>query len=112
MRSTAPAQTAGSAGRPRLARSVRLRFDPARGRSVLLTPEAVTVLNGTGAAVLELCDGRRTTAEIVAELRGRYAHVDDDEVRAFVDRLTARRWLEIGNGEAGRGQARHGQRRG
>ncbi len=102
MRSTAPVQTAGSAQRPRLARSVRLRFDPARGRSVLLTPEAVTVLNGTGAAVLELCDGQRTVAEIVAELRGRYAHVDDDEVHLFVDRLAARRWLETGGAETGR----------
>jgi pyrroloquinoline quinone biosynthesis protein D len=69
---------------------------------VLLTPEAVTVLNGTGAAVLELCDGQRTVAEIGAELRGRYAHVDDDEVRVFLDRLAARRCLEIGDGEAGR----------
>ena len=102
MRSTAPVQTAEGAGRPRLARHVRLRFDPARGQHVLLTPEAVTVLNGTGAAVLELCDGQRTVAEIGAELRGRYAHVDDDEVRVFVDRLTARRCLEIGDGEAGR----------
>ena len=103
MRSTAPVQTAGSTDRPRLARSVRLRYDPARGRHVLLTPEAVTVLNGTGAAVLELCDGQRTLAEIATELRGRYEHVDDDEVRLFVDRLTARRWLETGNAEAGRG---------
>ena len=103
MRSTAPVQTASGADRPRLARHVRLRFDPARGRHVLLTPEAVTVLNGTGAAVLELCDGRRTVREIVAELRGRYAHVDDDEVRLFVDRLAARRCLEFGDLEAGCG---------
>jgi len=102
MRSTAPVQTADGAGRPRLARHVRLRFDPARGQHVLLTPEAVTVLNGTGAAVLELCDGQRTVAEIVAELRGRYAHVDDDEVRVFVDRLAARRCLETGDAEVGR----------
>ena len=108
MRSTAPVQTADGAGRPRLARHVRLRFDPARGRHVLLTPEAVTVLNRTGAAVLELCDGQRTVTEILAELRGRYAHVDDDEVRRFVDRLAARRCLEIGDAEAGRGRARRG----
>jgi pyrroloquinoline quinone biosynthesis protein D len=75
---------------------------------VLLTPEAVTVLNGTGAAVLELCDGQRTVTEILAELRGRYAHVDDDEVRRFVDRLAARRCLEIGDAGAGRGRARRG----
>ena len=112
MRSTAPVQTASGGDRPRLARHVRMGFDPARGQHVLLTPEAVTVLNGTGAAVLELCDGQRTVAEIVAELRGRYASVEDDEVRLFLDRLAARRCLEIGHAEAGRGQARRGQRRG
>jgi pyrroloquinoline quinone biosynthesis protein D len=102
MRSTTPVQTADGADRPRLARHVRLRYDPARGQHVLLTPEAVTVLNGTGAAVLELCDGQRTVTEIVAELRGRYASVVDDEVRLFVDRLAARRCLDLQHAGAGR----------
>ena len=83
-----------AAGRPRLAPHVRLTFDRARDRHVLLTPEAVTVLNGTGAAILGLCDGHRTVAEIVAELRGRYDRVDDGEVRLFLDRLAARRCVE------------------
>jgi pyrroloquinoline quinone biosynthesis protein D len=84
--------------RPRLARHVRMTFDPARSRHVLLTPEAVTVLNGTGAAVLGLCDGQRTVAEIVAELRGRYRRVDGDQVRLFLDGLTARRCVEACRG--------------
>lgn len=96
------------ADRPRLAAHVRLTFDRARERHVLLTPEAVTVLNGTGAAILGLCDGERTVAEIAAELRGRYDRVDDDEVRLFLDRLTARRCLEIRGAEAGRGRVRRG----
>jgi pyrroloquinoline quinone biosynthesis protein D len=98
--------------RPRLAPHVRFTFDRARDQHVLLTPESVTVLNGTGAAVVGLCDGQRTVSEIVAELRRRYACVDDDEVRVFLDRLAARRCLETGDAEAGRGQARRGQRRG
>jgi pyrroloquinoline quinone biosynthesis protein D len=106
MRSTVPVQTASGAERPRLARHARMGFDPARGQHVLLTPEAVTVLNRTGAAVLELCDGQRTVTEIVAELRGRYASVDDDQVHAFLDRLAARRCIEAGDAEAGRGQRR------
>ncbi len=112
MPSPGPMQMTDRALRPRLAPHVRLTFDPARDQHVLLTPEAVTVLNGTGAAVLELCDGQRTVTEIVAELRGRYASVDAGEVRVFLDRLIARRCLEIGHAEAGRGQARRGQRRG
>ena len=77
--------------RPRLAPHVRLTYDRARGRHVLLTPETVTVLNGTGASILGLCDGRRTVAEIAAELRGQYQHVDEDEIRTFLGRLTKRR---------------------
>ena len=98
----------GAADRPRLAPHVRLTFDRARDQHVLLTPESVTVLNGTGAAVLGLCDGRRTVAEIVTELRGRYDRVDDGEVRLFLDRLTARRCLLTGDEVAGRGPARRG----
>jgi pyrroloquinoline quinone biosynthesis protein D len=36
--------------------------------------------------------------EIVAELRGRYQRVDDEEVRLFLDRLAARRCVEVGHG--------------
>src|SRR3954469_23922150 len=98
MPSPGPTQMTDGAPRPRLAPHVRLVFDPARSQHVLLTPEAVTVLNGTGAAVLGLCDGQRTVAEIVAELRGRYSRVDGDQVRAFLDRLAVRRSVEAGRG--------------
>jgi pyrroloquinoline quinone biosynthesis protein D len=77
--------------RPRLAPHVRLTYDRARDRHVLLTPETVTVLNGTGASILGLCDGRRTVAEIAAELRGQYDRVDEGEIGMFLDRLTERR---------------------
>jgi pyrroloquinoline quinone biosynthesis protein D len=87
-----------SSSHPRLAAHVRLKFDQARQRHVLLAPEAVSVLNATGAAILGLCDGERTVAEIVAELRGRYERVVDDEVRLFLARLAARRCLELGDG--------------
>ena len=96
-----PAPTVGTiadADRPRLAPHVRLTFDPARERHVLLAPEAVSVLNGTGATILELCDGRHTVAEIVAELSGRYAGVDGAEVRLFLARLVGKRSLVVDHG--------------
>jgi pyrroloquinoline quinone biosynthesis protein D len=65
---------------------------------VLLSPEAVAVLNGTGVAVLGLCDGARTVAEIIVELRSRYDRVDDAEVRRFLDHLAARRYVEAARG--------------
>ena len=84
--------------RPRLARHVRLTFCRTRQRQILLHPETVVVLNGSGAAILELCDGRHTVAEIVTELGARYRTVPEDEVRQFLTRLLSRRWMELTDG--------------
>ncbi|MFF9127752.1 pyrroloquinoline quinone biosynthesis peptide chaperone PqqD [Streptomyces sp. NPDC014889] len=84
--------------RPRLARHVRLAFSRTRQRPVLLHPETVVVLNGSGADILKLCDGRHTVAEIVGELGARYESVPGDEVRRFLARLVARRWVELADG--------------
>jgi pyrroloquinoline quinone biosynthesis protein D len=90
--------TLSDAARPRLAPHVRLTYDAARERHVLLTPEAVSVLNGSGAVILNLCDGARTVAEIVAELHGRYDGVAGDEVRRFLAGLVAKRRVEVVRG--------------
>ncbi|MDT7579088.1 MAG: pyrroloquinoline quinone biosynthesis protein [Pseudonocardiales bacterium] len=81
--------------RPRLARHVRLSFCRTRQRHILQLPETVVVLNDTGAAILERCDGRHTVAEIVAELAARYRSVPGDEVQRFLARLAARRCVEL-----------------
>ncbi|MDN5696441.1 MAG: pyrroloquinoline quinone biosynthesis peptide chaperone PqqD [Rubrobacter sp.] len=86
-----------STNQPHLARRVRLEWDPAREQQVLLAPEEVLVLNQTGAIIIGLCDGKRTVVEIVEELRGQYDHVADDEVRDFLARLAAKRWMELGD---------------
>jgi pyrroloquinoline quinone biosynthesis protein D len=87
-----------SSSRPQLARHVRLTFDRARGQHVLLQPESVVVLNGTGADILGLCNGQRTVAEIEEELHGRYNRVVDDEVQQFLARLVGKRCVEISDG--------------
>ena len=81
--------------RPHLARQVRLEWDPVREQQVLLAPEGVLVLNQTGASILSLCDGERMIVEIVEELRGQYNRVAGDEVRDFLARLGAKRWVEL-----------------
>lgn len=86
-----------STNRPHLARQVRMEWDPVREQQVLLAPEGVLVLNQTGATILGLCDGERTVVEIVEELRGQFSHVADDEVRNFLTRLAAKRWVEPGD---------------
>lgn len=57
---------------PKLWRLARLDYDPVRQRRILLYPEGAVLLNDTGAAVLELVDGKRTVGEIAAILGERY----------------------------------------
>jgi len=74
--------------RPCLARGTRLQWDEARQRHMLLYPEGALALNGTAAAILELCDGEHTLASIVATLQARYpgAAIDED-VRDLLARI-------------------------
>ncbi|HEY6933692.1 MAG TPA: pyrroloquinoline quinone biosynthesis peptide chaperone PqqD [Marmoricola sp.] len=81
--------------RPRLAPHVRMRYDAARRQHALLSPENVLVINDTGAAIVRLCDGQRTVAEIEAELQGRYDEVAAGDVRRFVTDLVALRGMEV-----------------
>lgn len=77
--------------RPALWRLARLSFDPVRDQPVLLYPEGAMLLNRTGAAILELCDGRRTLAEIAGELGARYGGADLlADVTDYLDVLEAR----------------------
>jgi pyrroloquinoline quinone biosynthesis protein D len=84
--------------RPRLAPHVRMRFDAARGQHALLAPETVWVINGTGAAIVKLCDGRRTVAEIQADLQSRYAQVAEVDVNRFLADLVAKHGMEVNRG--------------
>lgn len=94
---TAMGSAPRASSRPALAGHVRLTFDRVRERYVLLGPESVMVLNPTGAAILNLCDGQRTVAEIVQELSDRYDRVLADEVLQFLARLVAKRYVEPGD---------------
>jgi pyrroloquinoline quinone biosynthesis protein D len=84
--------------KPRLTRHVRLTYNQPRQRHILQHPETVVVLNTTGAHIVELCDGRRTVAEIVAELGARYDAVPVDDVALFLSRLVTRRCVELADG--------------
>ena len=95
---TRPMASVDDSARPRLAPHVRMRFDAARGQHALLSPETVWVVNGTGAAIVELCDGRRTVAEIQAELQSRYEQVADGDVHRFLADLVAKHRMEVSHG--------------
>ena len=82
---------------PRLPRGVKLRHDDARQRWTLLAPERIFEVDAIGAAVLELCDGERDLAAIVAELAARYnapPAVIEKDVVAMLGDLKDKRVLE------------------
>ncbi|QRM57545.1 pyrroloquinoline quinone biosynthesis peptide chaperone PqqD [Sinorhizobium sp. BG8] len=58
--------------KPALKRHARLHFDTVRGAWALLSPELVFWPNEVSLDILRLCDGQRTTTQIVDELAGQY----------------------------------------
>lgn len=74
--------------RPLLARHARYRWDALRQQHQLVYPEGVLVLNETGAAIVERCDGR-STDELIGVLKAQFTDSDPAlEVRAFLVRLS------------------------
>jgi coenzyme PQQ biosynthesis protein PqqD len=86
------------ASRPRLAAKARLRTDGKSGRYMLLYPERGMELNGTGAAIVQLCTGMFSVDEIIDTLCERYTPTPRDtierEVLSFLETLASRALLE------------------
>jgi coenzyme PQQ biosynthesis protein PqqD len=80
---------------PAIWRLARLQFDPVRQQRVLLYPEGVVLLNDTGAAILDLCDGRRSVAEISAVLQERYQCDVTADVIEYLSGLAAQELVRV-----------------
>jgi pyrroloquinoline quinone biosynthesis protein D len=81
---------------PRLWRLAWLEYDPVRQKHVLLYPEGAVLLNDTGAAILELCNGTRTVDEIVTILTERY-HADvSADVNEYLSQMADRELVRAG----------------
>ena len=79
--------------KPKLAPKTKLRLDPKTGKYILLYPEKGLLLNPTGAAILNLCNGQQTLAAIIAALAVEFqsdAEVLKVEVLAFIQGLLDR----------------------
>ena len=80
--------------RPRLASRARLRFDQIGDQEMLLFSEAGLALNETAAAILRLCDGEKSMAQIVEHLHANYPDAGrnalETEVKDFLNRLRVR----------------------
>jgi coenzyme PQQ biosynthesis protein PqqD len=80
---------------PALWKLARLEFDPVRQQRVLLYPEGVVLLNDTGAAILDLCDGRRSIADVAAILGERYRRDVGGDVMEYLSRLLERELIRV-----------------
>jgi pyrroloquinoline quinone biosynthesis protein D len=80
---------------PRLWRMARLQFDAVRQRPVLLYPEGAVLLNDTGAAILELCDGNHTVSQIVIILSERYGADVSTDVAEYLTLMAERELIRV-----------------
>jgi pyrroloquinoline quinone biosynthesis protein D len=80
---------------PVLWRLARLDFDPVRQQRVLLYPEGVVLLNDTGAAILDLCDGRRSVGDIAGVLQAQYGADVTSDVIDYLSRLAEKELVRV-----------------
>ena len=81
---------------PAIWRLARLNFDPVRKQHVLLYPEGAMLLNDSGAAILELCDGQRSISDIARILDERY-HCDVlADVTEYLSELAEKEFIRVG----------------
>jgi pyrroloquinoline quinone biosynthesis protein D len=81
---------------PKLWRMARLQFDAVRQRPVLLYPEGAVLLNDTGAAILELCDGSNTVRGIARILSDRYGTDVSADVTEYLTIMAERELIRAG----------------
>jgi hypothetical protein len=77
----------------RLAPAHRLLRPPAGGGPVLVTRAGRVRLNATAAAILALCDGTYTPAEIVTHVAGTADPALAADVRAFLEAARRSGWV-------------------
>lgn len=70
------------------------RWEESQEAYVMLYPEGVVKLNETGAAILQLCDGRHTTEEIISELNEKYTTDVTESVNKFLEVSHAKGWIK------------------
>ena len=79
---------------PRIGNGFRLQWEAAQDCHVLLYPEGMVKLNQSAGEILKRCDGRRTAAEIVADLEAAFSATGlQGDVFAFLELAARQRWL-------------------
>lgn len=76
--------------RPLLVRHARYRWDKVRGQHQVVYPEGLLVLNESGAAIVQLCDGR-SLEDLLSALEAQFSGGQQTaEVEEFLQQLAAK----------------------
>jgi pyrroloquinoline quinone biosynthesis protein D len=88
--------TIAISARPAIAHGMRLQWEPAQQAHVLLYPEGMIKLNTSAGEIMKRCDGKRTLADITADLEQAFSATGlEKDVEAFVAMAVEKHWLEI-----------------
>ena len=83
--------------KPQLAAGVRLGEN--QGQKVLLMPERALRLNGPSLEIVSRCDGKHTTAQIIAELQKLYSKAEakkvEQDILGYLQLLQDQRALDF-----------------
>ncbi len=82
---------------PRLPRGVRVEYDKARDRWLLLAPERLLKLDQIAVEILKCVDGEATVKAIIDDLSRKFDADRDrvsQDVRAFLGQIAEKRMLE------------------
>ena len=81
---------------PHLSRRLRLQYEAAQTRWVLLYPEGMVKLNRSAGEILMRCTGTASVAEIVADLEAAFGATGlQGDVERFLDMARQQRWVEL-----------------
>ncbi|MGI2323415.1 MULTISPECIES: pyrroloquinoline quinone biosynthesis peptide chaperone PqqD [Methylococcus] len=73
---------------------LRMQWEEAQQRYVILYPEGMIELNETAAAILELCDGQHNLTSIVEKLERKYdASGIEPDVREMLESALNNGWI-------------------
>ncbi|MBV4367219.1 pyrroloquinoline quinone biosynthesis peptide chaperone PqqD [Erwinia sp. BNK-24-b] len=80
---------------PLFRRGYRLQWEPTQDCHVILYPEGMAKLNDSATFILQLVDGKRTLASLIAELNARFPDAGgvDEDVKAFFIQACEQKWI-------------------
>ncbi|MGQ0656714.1 MAG: pyrroloquinoline quinone biosynthesis peptide chaperone PqqD [Chromatiales bacterium] len=79
---------------PQVAPTKRLQWEEAQNCWVILYPEGMIKLNGSAAEIMKRVDGKRSVAEIIADLKQAFPDVElDNDVHRFLEVAHEQQWI-------------------